>query len=99
MASLGIRDQFAALVAADTLSTRKPDVAPYRAAVERAGGLVEQSVLIGDTVTDRDTARGAGVPIVLVEFGPEGPGIARLEPDALLRRYEDLPQIVERLIG
>lgn len=96
---LGIRDMFGALIGADTLPTRKPDPAPYMAAVEQAGGDPARSLLIGDTVTDRDTARAVGVPIVLVRFGPEGEGVARLEPDALLHHYDDLPALVDRLLG
>lgn len=96
---LGIARSFDALVGADTLPVRKPDAAPYRAAVERAGGTVPRSMLVGDTDTDRRTALAAGVPVALVAFGPEGQGVARLAPDALLDRYEDLPALVERLIG
>ncbi|MBJ2151906.1 HAD-IA family hydrolase [Paracoccus sp. IB05] len=96
---LGVRDLFGALVGADTLPVRKPDPAPYHLAVEQAGGVVARSLLIGDTETDLKTSRAVGVPSVLVTFGPEGEGIARLAPDALLHRYEDLPGIVSRLIG
>ncbi len=53
---LGIRPLFQSLIGADTLTQRKPDAAPYHAAVERAGGSVKRSVLIGDTITDRNTA-------------------------------------------
>jgi phosphoglycolate phosphatase len=97
--NLGIRGMFGSLIGADTLPVRKPDPAPYRAAVEGAGGDVTRSILIGDTVTDRDTARAVGVPIVLVAFGPEGQGIARLEPDVLLRHFDDLPDHAVRLLG
>jgi phosphoglycolate phosphatase len=93
---LGVRDLFASLVGADTLPVRKPDPAPYRLAVAEAGG--GASFLVGDTVTDRDTARAAGVPIVLVAFGPEGEGVARLAPDALLASYDDLPALAETLV-
>jgi phosphoglycolate phosphatase len=99
MARLGVRDLFGSLVGADTLAHRKPHPAPYEAAVARAGGDLARSVLIGDTVTDRDTGRAAGVPVVLVGFGPGGPGVEALEPDALLPDYADLPRIVARLIG
>ena len=99
MTRLGVRDHFAALVGADTLPVRKPDPAPYRAAVERAGGAVDRSILIGDTVTDRDTARAAGVPIVLVGFGPDGQGVTALEPDAVLDTYDDLPALAARLLA
>ena len=96
---LGIRGLFAALIGADTLPTRKPDAAPYIAAVEQAGGNVARSMLVGDTDTDRQTARAAGVPVALVTFGPEGRAIARLQPDALLDHFDDLPELAARLLG
>ncbi len=96
---LGVRGLFGSLVGADTLPVRKPDPAPYRAAVERAGGNVARSVLVGDTETDSATARAAGVPVILVGFGPEGAGVAALEPDALLPDFAALPAVVAGLIG
>lgn len=95
---MGIRERFDALIGADTLATRKPHVAPYIAAVEQAGGEISRSILIGDTITDRDTARGAGVPIVLVGFGPSGEAVSALKPDALLDHYQDLPDLIDELI-
>lgn len=96
---LGIRDLFGALIGADTLPTRKPDPAPYVAAVTRAGGTVARSMLIGDTETDRNTGLAAGVPVALVTFGPEGQGIARLTPEALLDHFDDLPALAARLLA
>ena len=61
--------------------------------------MVASSVLIGDTVTDRETARAAGVPVVLVTFGPTGEAVAELAPEALLPDYQALPGIVRGLIG
>jgi phosphoglycolate phosphatase len=95
---LGVRDLFGALVGADTLPTRKPDPAPYIAAVERAGGTVARSMLIGDTDTDRKTGLAVGIPVALVTFGPEGHGIARLAPEALLHHFDDLAALAERMI-
>ena len=95
---LGIRGLFGALIGADTLATRKPDAAPYRAAVEQAGGTVARSMLIGDTETDRQTGRAAGVPVALVTFGPEGRGVERLQPEALLDHFDDLPLLAARLL-
>ena len=96
---LGIKHLFGALIGADTFPVRKPDPTPYIAAVQRARGTVARSILIGDTQTDRDTARAAGVPIVLVSFGPEGHGVARLSPDALLHHYDDLPPLAQSLLS
>ncbi|WP_439522828.1 HAD hydrolase-like protein [Marivita sp.] len=99
MTRLGVRDAFGSLVGADTLPTRKPDGAPYIAAVERAGGLVAHSCLIGDTITDRDTARAVGVACVLVGFGPSGEDMIALEPDAIIQHFDELPDVATRLLG
>ena len=96
---LGVRDLFGSLVGAETLGAPKPDPKPYRASVERAGGRVETSLIVGDTETDVKTARAAGVPVVLVTFGPEGEAISRLDPEALLAHFDGLDAVVADLIG
>ncbi|MDO9637374.1 MAG: HAD-IA family hydrolase [Pseudotabrizicola sp.] len=96
---LGIRGLFGALIGADTLPTCKPDAAPYIAAVRQAGGNVSRSMLVGDTETDRNTGLAAGVPVVLVTFGPEGRSIERLHPEALLDHFDELPDLAARLLG
>jgi len=95
---LGVRDLFGALVGAGTLPVRKPDPAPLFEAIRRAGGDAQRALLVGDTATDRDTGRAAGVPVALVTFGPEGTGVARLNPEALLDRFADLGAVAARLI-
>ena len=95
---LGVADLFGSLIGADTLPTRKPDPAPYVAAVRGAGGDVARSMLVGDTDTDRKTGLAAGVPVALVTFGPEGRSIERLQPEALLDHYDDLPALAARLL-
>lgn len=87
---LGIADRFGALVGADTYPVRKPDPLPLVESVRLAGGAVERAVLIGDTVTDRKAAQAAGMPCLLVTFGPEGRGVADLSPEGLLDHYDDL---------
>ena len=103
MQKLGVRDVFGSLIGADTLPVRKPDPEPFFEAVRRAGGNPKRSCLIGDTITDHSTARAAGVPSVLVTFGPgAGAGqadIRALEPDALLDHFDELPALAARLLG
>ena len=94
---LGIAGLFGALVGADTLPFRKPDPAPYHLAVARVGGGL--SMLVGDTETDRQTGLAAGVPVALVTFGPEGRGVERLVPEGLLDHYDDLGELVGKLLG
>jgi phosphoglycolate phosphatase len=99
LAELNIRDAFASMIGADTLPVRKPDPEPLREAARRAGGRPDLTLLVGDSDTDRNTARAAGVPSVLVTFGPAGGDMAALEPEALLDDYAALPAVVAALIG
>jgi len=96
---LGVLEAFGALIGADTLPVRKPDPEPFREAVRRAGGVPERALLVGDTVTDRETSRSAGVPSVLVTFGPAGREVAALEPEATIADFSELPGVVDRLLG
>jgi phosphoglycolate phosphatase len=95
---LGVADLFGAVVGADTLPVRKPDPAPLIEALARVGGTAARALLLGDTVTDRDTGRNAGVPVALVTFGPQGDAVARLAPDALLHDFGELPDLADSLV-
>lgn len=95
---LGVADLFGDVVGADTLPVRKPDPAPLVEALARVGGTAARALLIGDTSTDRDTGRNAGVPVALVTFGPDGSAVARLQPEALLHHFDDLPGLADRLV-
>ncbi|MEM1353115.1 MAG: HAD hydrolase-like protein, partial [Pseudomonadota bacterium] len=79
-------------------AVRKPDPGPLFEAARRAGGDAGKCILVGDSDTDRNTARAAGVPCILVTFGPAGGDMAALAPDALLARYDDLPDLVGELL-
>jgi len=97
MGALDFRAPFHALVGGDTLPVRKPKADPYDLTLTRLGAERAGSVLIGDTETDRETARACGVPCVLVTFGPDGQDVAKLNPEALLDHFDDLPLLLERL--
>lgn len=97
MAELGARQAFGALVGADTLPVRKPDPEPLRETARRLGAT--DYLLVGDSDTDRNTAKGAGVPSVLVTFGPSGEDMAALEPEALMSDYAQLPGLAQRLLS
>lgn len=99
LSRLDARHLFDALVGADTLPVRKPDPAPLVEAVTRAGGRLTHAALVGDTLTDRETARAAGVASIMVTFGPDGRGVEELRPHGLLDRYEDLPALLDDLLG
>ena len=99
LTQLGILEEFAAMLGADTLAVRKPDPEHLNETVRRAGGDPAQCVLVGDSDTDRNTSKAAGTASILVTFGPAGGDMAALAPEALLGQYSDLPDLVEQLLG
>ncbi len=99
MTKLGVRALFDSLIGADTLPVRKPDPAPLREAVSRIKGRMDRTLLVGDTITDRDTARAAGVPSVMVSFGPHGNAVREFGANAVIDHFDELDGVVARLIG
>ncbi|MEY1555035.1 HAD-IIIA family hydrolase [Yoonia sp. R2331] len=99
LTSLGVLEDFGAVLGADSLPVRKPDPEHLDETARRAGADPRRVVLVGDTDTDRNTARNAGVPSILVTFGPGGGDMAALEPEGLISSYAELPAEVSRLIG
>lgn len=98
LVSLGLRRRFGAMIGADTLPVRKPDPEPLFEAVRRVEGDPARSVLVGDTITDRRAAANAGMPCVLVTFGPVGDAVAEMKPEGLLDAFEDLPKVLSNLV-
>lgn len=97
MKDLDFRTPFAALLGADTLPVRKPNPEHLIETVRRIGCDPARTCLIGDTDTDRNTAKAAGVPSVLVTFGPLGEGVRDLNPEAVLSDYADLSSVIAKL--
>jgi phosphoglycolate phosphatase len=95
VAALGWQGRFAAIVGADTVGVRKPDPAPLRAAIARAGG--GRAAFVGDSIIDADTARDARVPFVAVGFGFSDRPVASLGADAVIDEYGELVRVLERL--
>lgn len=98
MAELDASDLFDVIIGADTLPVRKPDAAPLLEAVSRVGGTASRSVLIGDSDTDRETSRAAGIPSILVTFAPGETDVADLRPDALLHHFDEI-EVALSVIG
>lgn len=93
MRQLGLSDRFAAIVGGDTVGVAKPDPAPIRAMIDRAGG--GRTVFIGDTINDIAGAKNAGIANVAVGFGfLDGP-VDNLEADAVIHHFDELVPLLE----
>ena len=99
MTRLGALERFGALLGADTLPVRKPDPTHLFETISRIGGDPAAAVMIGDTDTDLKTARNAEIPCILTSFGYSHIPVARLKPDAIVDRFDQIPAALERCLN
>jgi phosphoglycolate phosphatase len=65
----GLRDAFGVIIGGEDVAVHKPEPTGLLLAIERLGGLAQSTLYVGDSVTDAETARRAGVPFVAVLSG------------------------------
>jgi phosphoglycolate phosphatase len=95
---LGVGGRFAAITGKDTFAFFKPDPRHLTETIRRAGGDISRAVMVGDSKTDIDTAKAAGVPVVAVTFGYTSVPVDRLGPDVIIDHFRDLPAAVRDLV-
>jgi phosphoglycolate phosphatase len=97
LTTLGLLDRFAALAGRDTFPVFKPDPEHLRGAIRLAGGDPTRAVMVGDSDTDIQTARRAGLPVIGVPFGYTDIPVYDLNPDVVIEHYDELEAAVERI--
>jgi phosphoglycolate phosphatase len=95
--TLGLAARFAAVCGQDTFGVQKPDPDILIRTVAAAGGSADRAVMVGDSGTDIATARGAGIPVVAVDFGYTDRPVAEFGPDRVISHFDELPAAVHAL--
>jgi phosphoglycolate phosphatase len=95
--ALGLRPRFKAICGQDTFAMQKPDPTVLRKTIAAAGGDASAAVMVGDSITDIATARGAGLPVIGVDFGYTDAPIATLKPDRVISHFDMLAPAVQDL--
>lgn len=88
--ALGLAPRFAAITGQDTFAFRKPDPRHLIETIRLAEGDPAQAVMIGDSQTDIDTAKAAGIPVVAVDFGYTDRHVREFEPSSIISHYDSL---------
>lgn len=100
MTALGLADRFVAIVGGDTAGAAKPDPAPVRLCLERAG--TARAVFVGDSDTDIRAAAATGLPCLLATFG-YGPASLADHASAAFDNFDELDlcaaSALERIAG
>jgi phosphoglycolate phosphatase len=98
--ALGLTKHFAAVAGQDTFPYRKPDPRHLTETIALAGGDAGRALMVGDSKTDIDTAKAAGIPVVAVDFGYTDRHVAEFEPSAVISHFDELTlELAERLIN
>ena len=91
----GLLDAFGAIVGGEDVPALKPDPTGLRLVLEMLDSLLELSLYVGDTVTDAETARRAGVPFAAVLSGVTTRNELEMYPAvAILNSITELPGLV-----
>jgi phosphoglycolate phosphatase len=94
--ALDLTRHFSTIVCPENVTAKKPDAAHVLAAITPCRP--EKSFMIGDSKPDLDSARAAGVPIILMRHGYCTPGADALGPDRALDNFSQLYPCVIDLI-
>lgn len=88
---LHVRRYLDTVLGPDLVENRKPDPEMVLAAMERMGAAPAETVYVGDMEVDIETARAAGVPVIVVPTGSRSAADLRAaSPDLLIDGFSDL---------
>jgi phosphoglycolate phosphatase len=95
--ALGIAGRFAAICGRDTFPYSKPDARHLTMTIAKAGGDPRRAIMVGDSRTDIDTAKAAGIPVVAVTFGYTDVSVRDLAPDVVIDDYAEFAGAIDAL--
>jgi phosphoglycolate phosphatase len=96
---LKLMPPIADVAGADTFKVRKPDPGHILLLIDRIGGHRDRAVMIGDSIHDVQSAHGAGLPAVLVNWGYTARPASELGADAVIDHFAALPEALEHIAG
>ena len=100
LSALALDTRFAAITGQDTFAFRKPDPRHLVETIHMAGGDPGRAVMVGDSQTDIDTAKAAGIPVVADDFGYTDRHVREFEPSTIISHFDELTvELAERLIA
>lgn len=83
--------KFDLVICGDTLPTKKPDPAQLLYCLEKLGCSAEESIMVGDSVSDIKAAKAAQVSVVCVNYGyHQGEDLRIYQPDQIIQRFDEL---------
>ncbi len=98
--ALGLTSYFGAVYGAGRMGYNKPDARIFHDVVrDLGGGALGPAIMVGDSLTDVKTARAAGVPVILVNYGYTPEPAETLGADAVTGDFREIPKLAAQLLG
>jgi phosphoglycolate phosphatase len=91
---IGINDYFEYVAGHNTFEYCKPDPRHLTTIIEILDGDIKKSLMIGDSETDANAAKNAGVPVILLENGYTEKNTTEIYHDHLVKDFIGIEKIV-----
>ena len=100
--ALKVDNRFKAICGQDTFKDNgrniaKPDPRMLLMTIDMAGGHRANTIMVGDSRTDIDTAKAAGIPVVAVDFGYTDQHVSTFAPDIVISHFDQLWDAVSQI--
>ena len=98
LTALGAAQRFKAICGQDTFVLSKPYKEALIGTINACRGDLRRAIMVGDSRTDIETARNAGVPVVAVDFGYTDRHVSEFSPDRVISHFDELWDAVDGLL-
>jgi len=93
-----IYDYFEYVAGSNTFDYCKPDPRHLTTVIEIMQGNIKKSLMIGDSETDSDAAKNAGIPFILLEDGYTEKKVSEIHHDHLIKNFDNFEEIVNKYL-
>ncbi len=96
---LKIYDYFEYVAGSDTFDYCKPDPRHLTNVIEIMQGDIKKSIMIGDSETDAESAKSAGIPFILLEDGYTEKKVSEIHHDYLIKDFVNIEEIINKYLN
>ena len=96
---INVYDYFEYIAGSNTFDYCKPDPRHLTNVIDIMQGEIKKSIMIGDSETDAETAKNAGVPFVLLEDGYTEKKVSEIYQDHLIRDFIWIEKIISNYLN
>jgi len=95
---IGINDYFEYVAGSNTFDYCKPDPRHLLSVIEILKGNLKKSLMIGDSETDANAAKGAAIPVILLENGYTEKNTNEIYHNHLIKDFIGIEKIVSKYL-